>query len=119
MKQAAARAHKEICAKENAVRDPLKAAKQYLSGQIGAFDATQERLRRAEEARLQEEARKAAEAEAARLAQEQAIQDAIALEAQGDKKAAEAVLNHPAPVEVFVPPVVVQRQVPKMAGVSA
>jgi len=119
MKQAAAKAHKEICTKENSVLQPLESAKQYLSRQIGAFDERVERERLAEEARLQEEARKQAQAEADRLAQENAIADAISLERDGDVAGAMAVLNHPAPVEVYVPPVIVQREVPKTQGVSA
>lgn len=119
MKRLAAQAHKEICAKENAVRKPLDEAKRYLSGQIGKFDQEQERLRREEEARLQEEARKAAQAGADRLAAEQAIQDAIELEQAGDTKGAEAVLNNPAPVPVYVPPVVVRSSVPRVEGVSS
>ncbi len=118
MKQAAAKAHKEICTKENTILEPLEQAKQYLSRQIGSFDLRMEQERRAEEARLQEEARKQAEAEAARLAQENAIADAITLEQDGDVAGALAVLAHPEPVEVYVPPVVVQREIPKTQGVS-
>lgn len=118
MKQAAAKAHKEICNKENSILQPLENAKQYLSRQIGAFDARVEQERRVEEARRQEEARKQAEADADRLSQEQAIADAVELEAAGDTAGAEAVLNHPAPVAVFVPAVIVRREVPKTEGVS-
>ena len=119
MKQAAAKAHKEICAKENSVLQPLEDAKRYLSTQIGGFDALAEKARRAEEARLQEEARKHAQAEADRLSQEQAIADAVELEAAGDTKGAEAVLANPAPVAVYVPPVIIPRAVPKAEGVSS
>lgn len=118
MKRKAAEAHKEICNQENSVCEPLEEAKRYLSSQIGAFDQEQEKLRRAEEARLQEEARVVAEAESRRAAAEQALTDAIALEAVGDSKGAEAVLNNPVPQPVFVPPVVVPKQTPKTAGVS-
>lgn len=118
MKQAAAKAHKEICTKENAILQPLEAAKQHLSREIGAFDQLAEKERRDEEARLQAEADRLAQAEADRLAQDNAIADAISLEADGDVAGAMAVLNHPAPVEVFVPPVVLQREVPKTQGVS-
>jgi len=119
LKSAAARAHKEICAKENEVLEPLKTAKQYLSQQIGTFDQEQEKARQAEERRLQEETRIQAAEAAKRAAEETAINDAIALEAQGDKKGAEAVLANPAPQEVYVPPVVVPRATPKAAGVSS
>lgn len=118
MKQAAAKAHKEICTKENAILQPLEAAKQHLSREIGAFDQLAEKERRDEEARLQAEADRLARVEADRLAQENAIADAISLEADGDVAGAMAVLNHPAPVGVFVPPVVLQREVPKTQGVS-
>lgn len=118
MKQAAAKTHKEICNKENAVLKPLLEAKRYLSGQIGAFDQKLEQERREEEARLQKEADDRADAEAARLAAEQAIEDAIALEQSGDVKGAEAVLNHPVPVFVKSEPVILQTQLPKVEGVS-
>jgi hypothetical protein len=118
MKEAAAKAHKEICTKENSVRKPLDEAKRYLSGQIGNFDAEAERERRAEEARIQERLRLEAEADAKRRADEQALADAIELEAQGDKKGAEAVLNNPMPLPVHVPAVVLPTQVPKAEGVS-
>lgn len=120
MKQKAKEAHSAICSQENAVRQPFEAAKRYLSQQIGTFDTRVEQERRAEEARLQELARVEAEAEAQRLAEEQAIADAIELEAQGDTKGAAAVLNNPVPPQrVYVPPVIVQRQVPKTVGVSS
>lgn len=112
-------AHKAACDWENEVRQPLENAKRYLSTQIGAFDQAQEVIRRAEEARLQEEARVQAQAEADRQSREQALQDAIALEAAGDSKGAEAVLNNPTPVEAYVPPVILPTLVPKAAGVSS
>lgn len=118
MKQAAAKTHKEICAKENAVLEPLQEAKKHLSLQIGSFDVKLERERRAEEARLQELELERATAEAARLAQEQAITDAIELEQSGDVKGAEAVLNNPVPVEVRTAPVILQKQTPKVEGVA-
>lgn len=119
MKSAAARAHKEICTKENEVLTPLKEAKQYLSAQIGTFDQEQEKERKSEERRLQEEARLQAIAESAQRSQDIAIADAIELEAQGDTKGADAVLANPVPQEVYVPPVVIPRAVPKAAGVSS
>lgn len=113
------RAKDEIMAWEHSVRDPLDAAKRYLSREVGTFDAEQERIRRAEEARLQEEARKQAEAEAKRLAEEQAIADAIELEKVGDHKAAQAVLENPVPVPVYVAPIIVQKMTPKAEGMSS
>lgn len=119
MKRAAAAAHKAICSKENEVVEPLEAAKRYLSSQIGSYDQRMERERREEEQRQQKIAADQAAAEAKRLSEEQALTDAIELEAAGDKNGAEAVLNNPVPLPVFVPPVVVPRSVPKAQGVSS
>jgi hypothetical protein len=119
MKEKAAATHRAICDQENSVRVPLKDAKQHLSLEIGRFDARLEAERRAEEARLQAEVELQAAREAKRLADEQAVADAIALEAEGDHKGAEAVLNNPVPVQVYVPPVVLQRQTVKTAGVTS
>src|SRR5580704_16022757 len=118
MKRLAAQAHKEICTKENEVLNPLETAKRYLSGQIGTYDQTQERIRREEEVRQQQEARRLAQEAERKRAEEQALTDAIALEEAGDSKGAEAVLANPVPQEVFVPPVVIPRSVPKAVGVS-
>lgn len=118
MKEAAFKAHREICKKETEVRGPLEQAKKYLSSQIGTFDAEQERIHREEEARLQREADAEAERLANLQAQDQAIEDAIELEAEGDTAAAEAVLNNPVPVVAQAAPVIVERQMPKVAGVS-
>lgn len=114
---------------------PFEAVKRKASELVGAYDQEQERIRQAEERRLQEienerarkeqeEQRKLAEAEAQRIAQEQAIADALELEAIGDTKGAEAVLNNPAPVPVYVPPVyaapvILQKTTPKVAGKSS
>ena len=114
---------------------PFEEVKIKASRLIGAYDQEAERLRLAEEARLQreeneraqheqEEQRKLAEAESLRLSQEQAIADAVELEAAGDTKGAEAVLNNPAPVPVYVPPVyaapvILQKTTPKVAGKSS
>ncbi len=97
---------------------PFEVVKSRASLLVGSYNHEQERLRRAEEARIQEQLRVEAEAEAKRQSDENAIQDAIELEAQGDKKGAEAVLNNPAPVAVHVPAVVLPTQVPKAEGVS-
>lgn len=114
---------------------PFEAVKKRASELIGAYDQEQEKIRRAEEQRLQLEAeaearrianeqRLLAEAEAKRIAEEQALADAVVLEAAGDTKGAEAVLNNPAPVPVyippvFVPPVIVQKTIPKTPGKSS
>jgi len=108
-----------VLAWEHEVRGPLDQAKRYLSAQIGGFDQRMEAIRRAEEARLQEDLRKEAEAEAQRLAETQALEDCYRLEATGDQLGADAVLANPAPVEVIVLPVVLPSSVQKAAGVSS
>jgi hypothetical protein len=109
--------------------------KRRASELIGAYDVEQERKRREEENRLQCEADaeakrihdeqvKLANEEGKRLSEDQALADAAELAAAGDHKAAEQVLNNPAPVPVYVPPVftppvILQKSVPKAAGKSS
>lgn len=103
---------------EHQVRDPLTRVKSQLSLAIGTYDQALEQARRAEEARIQRELQAKAEADAKEAADAQAIEDAMALEAAGDTKGAEAVLNNPVPVPVYVPPVILQRETVKTAGVA-
>lgn len=113
---------------------PFEEVKAKASRLTGAYKQEAEKLRLAEESRLQaienerarkeqEEQEKLARAEAKRIADEQAIADAVELEAAGDTKGADAVLNNPAPVPVYVPPVfampvILQKTTPKVAGRS-
>lgn len=114
---------------------PFEAVKKKASLLVGSYEQAQEQLRLAEESRLQaeENARalreqqeqvRLAEAEAARISVDQAIADAVELEAFGDHAGAEAVLNNPVPVEVYVPPVyaapvILEKSVPKVKGKSS
>lgn len=114
---------------------PFEIVKKKASLLVGAYEQAQEQLRRAEEARLQteenaralreqQEQSRLAATEAARISQEQAIADAVALEASGDHAGAEAVLNNPVPVEVYIPPVyaapvILEKSVPKIKGKSS
>lgn len=104
---------------EHEVRGPLDEAKRYLSAEIGSFDDRMERERLAEEARQQAERQREADAESRRLSEEQALEDCYALEAEGDQVGADAVLANPAPVAVYVPPVVLPSSVVKAKGVSS
>lgn len=113
---------------------PFEEVKAKASRLTGAYKQEAERLRLAEESRLQaienerarkeqEEQTKLAQAEAKRISDEQAIADAEALQAAGDIKGAEAVLNNPVPVPVYVAPVfaapiILQKTTPKVAGRS-
>jgi hypothetical protein len=112
-------AKNRILAWEHEVRDPLTRVKGHLSIAIGTFDQAQERARRAEEERIRKELQDQAEADAKAASEAQAIADAIALENAGDSKGAEAVLNNPVPQPVYVPPVILQRETVKTAGVAS
>lgn len=138
--EAANKAHKAATAKRAQYLDPLTAAQRSVKSLMAAYDAEQERIRKAEEDRLRkiEEERIAAERkaeqerlEAERKAEEdRLLAEAIAAEERGDKEAAEALAT--AAVEtteqykevaatlaqepIYVPPVVVPKAVPKMQG---
>ena len=138
--EAAHRAHKAATEKRSKYLDPLTSAQKYVQQLMAAWDAEQERIRKAEEERLRkiEEERIAAERkaeqerlEAERKAEEERLlAEAEAAEKRGDKETAEALTN--AAVEsseqineviasvaaepIYVAPVVVPKSVPKMAG---
>jgi hypothetical protein len=104
--QKAHQAHKEAVAQKAKIYDPLKSVYVYVKKVMSDYDAEQERLRKAEEARLREIARKEEE--------ERLLQEAIAAEASGNKEEAAAIIEEP----VYVPPVVVKKEVPKVQGMS-
>lgn len=110
--------HKIAIEQKKKFRGPVDLAISRLKLGASKFLQEQERVRREEERRQQEIVRARAEAEAKRLSEEQALNDALELEAAGDSKGAEAVLANPSPVEVYVPPIVVPRQVPRAEGIS-
>jgi len=106
-------AHKEALAKKAKFYDPLAAAHKNIKRLMSDYDAEQERLRLAEQKRLGDLARKAAE--------EQALLEAIAAEEEARNQGAtpeqaaqeaEAVIAAP----VYVPPVVLPKATPKLAG---
>jgi len=115
--KAAHAAHVEANAQKKRAELPLAEAEAILKRGLIAFDAEQERIRRAEEQRLQELARQ--EAETQRLA------DAAALEREASasvdltegyhlRREAEALLEQP----IVAPVVVVEKATPKVAGIS-
>lgn len=119
MKDAAFKAHRTICSQETLLDAPLLEAEKLLKQRIGAFVSEQQRIaREAEEVerrRLREEADRVAAAESQRLA----IEDAVALEADGRHEDAEAVLNNPIPVApVCVAPAPVVPEIARTKGVS-
>ncbi len=90
--------------KRDAMLGPVGEQKNSLRLGMKTFEDEQERIRRAEQARLEEEARKAAE--------EAALAQAVALEMNGHKAAAEAVIAAP----VVAPAVYVQKTTPTGFG---
>lgn len=88
--------HRSLVAKRDAMLVPVGERKNALRLDMKTFEDEQERIRRAAQAKAEEEARKAAE--------EAALAQAVSLESNGHKAAAEALMAAPvvAPA-VFVP----------------
>jgi hypothetical protein len=106
MKEAADRAHKTICDTEKKALEPLGVVDKKLRAGLVEFDAAQDRERRRRED--EERQRRLKEEEEKRLS------EASAMEAAGDRQAASDHLEKP----VFVDPVVLQKETPKVAGIS-
>lgn len=101
---AALKLHRSLVAKRDAMLIPVGEQKNTLRLGMKFYEDEQERIRRAEQARLEEEARKAAE--------EAALAQAVALEQNGHKSAAEAVIATP----VVAPAVYVPKTTPAGFG---
>lgn len=111
MKDAAHKAHAEICNKEKAMLQPLVNAEKILKRTMGDYAAEQERKRREAEAA----ARKAAQEEA-----ERKMQEALALEESGKSVAAEAAMEEAEIMDTAAAAVSVAPMAkPKAAGVTA
>ncbi|MFA5158726.1 MAG: hypothetical protein WC451_06110 [Patescibacteria group bacterium] len=106
IKQKMDAAKKEVLDQEKLADKPLAEAESYIKPLIAQYNAEQERIRQEEENRLREIARKQEE--------ERRLQEAVAAEQSGNKEEAEAIIEAP----VQAPPVVVQKTVPKVQGVS-
>ena len=98
--------HGSLIAKRNELLSPVELVLPKIDQALRDYDNEQDRLRKAEEVRLQALARKQEE--------DRRLADAALLEAQGDKKEADAVLAEP----VHVPPVVLAKTTPKVQGIS-
>jgi len=106
-------AHKKAVEKRAKYLDPLTAAQKSVKQLMSSYDLEQEKIRQAEQRRLEEIARKQAE--------EQALLDAIAAEEEAKRNGAtkeEAAQESAAIMEepIFVAPVVIPKAVPKMQG---
>ena len=84
LKDAAHKAHKEVCDREKMMLDPLTKAESVIKKAVGGYLAEQERKRKAAE----ERARQAAKAEADRL-----LAEAAALENEGKTEEATAAME--------------------------
>ena len=104
--QKAHETHREALAQKKKAEAPLVEAEGIIKPQIAAYQAEQERIRRAEEARIR--------AELAKAEEEARLQAAIEAEAEGRKEEAEEILEEP----VQVAPVVLPKAMPKLEGVS-
>lgn len=109
MKKAAHEAHANICAREKQMLAPLVAAEKAVKKAMGDYVMEQERKRKEEEERLK------------KLAQEETekkLQEALALEKNGDKDKAEAVFLEAGIIDSAGNNVVVESQAPKAEGTS-
>ncbi len=106
IKQKMDAAKKEVLNQEQAADAPLKEAEAWLSPQIITWNQEQERIRQEEERKLREEARKREE--------EARLQAAVEAEQAGQSEVAEDIMEAP----VYVPPVVLPKATPKVAGMS-
>lgn len=111
--EAAHKAHKAATEKRAKFLDPLVAAQKSVKGLMSKWDEEQERIRLAEQRRLEEEARKRAEEEAL-IAAIEAEEEAKRNGATAEEAAAvaEMVMYEPVPIA----PVVVPKATPKLAG---
>ena len=109
LKEAANKAHKEVCNREKQMLDPLTKCETAIKRAVGDYLAEQDRKRRAAE----ERARQAAKAEADRR-----LAEAIALEEQGRKDDAAAAMEE-AEIIDSATVAVISTPVKKASGVSS
>lgn len=88
------------------LKKPLLEKEEFYKKEIAAYAREQERIRKAEEDRLRAIAQKEEE--------ERQLAAAVAAEQSGNKEEAEAIIEAP----IQAAPVIVERTVPKVAGIS-
>ena len=109
MKEAANRAHKEVCSRENTMLNPLKNAEAVLKKTMGNY------------ALLKEQERQSAEREARRIAQEEAdrkLAEALKLEESGNGAAAESAMLDAQMADSMSRDIRVDVAPPKATGIS-
>jgi len=99
-------AHREAVAQKKKVDAPLVEAEGIIKPALRDYDTKQEQIRRQAEQEAHEAAHKAEV--------DRKIAEAVAMEQQGDNQGAEQVISEP----VYIPPIVLQKTVPKVQGVS-
>jgi KTSC domain-containing protein len=105
---------------EKDVIAPYTQAEQWIKGGMARYLAEEESVRRKREETLTAQARSLAEEEARQQAVEFAEFDAQAFEAQGEPERAAQVRQNPTSLApAYVTPVVLQKEVPKVDGVSS
>lgn len=109
MKDSAYKAHREICEREKSMLTPLKNAEQILKKAMSVYTMEIEKRRREEEERL----RKIAEEEARRK-----LEEAVKLEAMGEKQAAESAMLDAQFTEQIGRSVTIHAEKPQAEGVS-
>lgn len=120
LKTPAYQAYKATLQLEKDVLTPYNEAEQWIKEGIAAYLNREEQERSLREAALTLEARKLAQEEDRRCSALAAELDAQLLESQGDTdRAAELRLNPPVLSSTYVPPVVLQREAPKVEGVHS
>lgn len=119
MKEAAYKAHRVICQQETNLRAPLLSAELALKSQIAGYVTEQNRIASSAEEAARKEQRRIAEVQAQAASVDQAIDQAIDLEARGNPEAAAAVLASPAPVApAYIAPAAVQPNIAATRGVT-
>lgn len=109
MKDAANKAHKEVCQREKAMLEPLKNAEGILKKEMGRYTMEQERQR----AEMERQLRLAAQAEA-----DKKLAEAAAAEEAGDKAGCEAALLDAQIIDTAGRSASLQVQAPKARGTS-
>lgn len=109
MKDAANKAHKEVCQREKAMLEPLKNAEGILKKEMGRYTMEQERQR----AEMERQLRLAAQAEA-----DKKLAEAAAAEEAGDKAGCEAALLDAQIIDTAGRSASLQVQTPKARGTS-
>ena len=104
--EAAFMAHRKAIEKRDGLLNPLKDVSRGIKRAMSSYDLVKEQRRREEQKKLEEIARREEE--------ERKLREAIEAEEAGEKEIAEEILKE----EIFVPPVVLLKETPKVKGVS-